>query len=57
MSGIYLGYGVHAEHDPELNQIVLKASREYGEHFIALTQAEIDRLSEYAKQFPPLTGY
>lgn len=53
----YLGYGVRAEHDAALNQIVLKVEREDGVHYIALTADEIAALNDFAKRFPPLTGY
>lgn len=53
----YLGYGVHVEHDPELNQVMLKVDRSEGTHWIALTQEEIDALNQFASQCPPLTGF
>lgn len=57
MNGLYLGYGVRAEHDASLNQVILKVDREEGVHYIALTQDELNALNEFAKRLPPLTGF
>lgn len=54
---IYLGYGVHAEHDPRINQILLYVDRAEGRHIVAMTQEEINSLVAFAKELPPLTGF
>lgn len=57
MNAVYLGYGVRAEHDESLNQVILKVDRSAATHFIALTQEELTALDDFTKSLPPLTGY
>jgi hypothetical protein len=44
----YIGYGVYLQPDPELDQLVLKVSREGTVHFIAITDGELLLINEAA---------
>lgn len=48
MSNVYLGYGVYAERDTDIDQIWLSTERDGISHRVALTADELSNLNEFA---------